>query len=576
MNLNPGIQLIGPGTKGRLWTKSMGRVASNPLEQTSNVVQLPRLLPLVLAGPVVRRVESAKAVFWLATSRELIIKIAVTDTVTGSKLYAYAQPIKVGERLWINRTIVPGPIPAGHLLTYNFDISLTGKNDDEMGFEGDVLFAPDELSLTGQTLPTFFLAPANSARLCIAHGSCRKFQAPGSDATPRLLNLLNANVTDLTNRPSALHLTGDQIYADDVDPGIIEGLTLLGRIMLGWDETIPPDGKRVAEYHAGQRSFVNSHGFTVDPAIAGNHLLGFGDYAAMYILAWSPDIWMWDGFRATPSVLRLGDQYKSPETRKVLANTPTYMICDDHEVTDDWNLNPKWVRDTAGDPVARRIIANALGAYWAFQAVGNDPGRDASAQAAVSAYAGAKGANPAAFESAMLGFHDWHFTAPTSRPTIFLDTRTRRQFAPAPSGANPPGVQNPPPGLLNDGGFRLFESALAAIPSPGYDAVLIVSPGPFIGYRQAEEMLKNRSHVDDPAAPIDPFYDPESWSFDTPAFVRFFKTLARSGHKRFVILSGDVHYSFTAFASCTVFTGSDQVTFSIVQATCSAIHNAPD
>ncbi len=33
----------------------------------------------------------------------------------------------------------------------------------------------------------------------------------------------------------------------------------------------------------------------------------------------------------------------SPAVAQVLANTPTYMIFDDHEVADDWNLNGRWV-----------------------------------------------------------------------------------------------------------------------------------------------------------------------------------------------------------------------------------------
>jgi len=133
------------------------------------------------------------------------------------------------------------------------------------------------------------------------------------------------------------------------------------------------------------------------------------------------------------------------------------MILDDHEVTDDWNLNTKWVRDTR-NPVVRRLIANALGAYWAFQSIGNDPdGRDAPVRAAVASYLQGKGAAPSPFEAAMHGFHQWHYTAPTARPTIFLDTRTLREFASLPpDNPNPPGMLNPPPGLLNGTGLPIW------------------------------------------------------------------------------------------------------------------------
>jgi len=60
--------------------------------------------------------------------------------------------------------------------------------------------------------------------------------------------------------------------------------------------------------------------------------------------------------------------------RRALANVPTYMIFDDHDVTDDWNLTARWRDRVRASPAGRRIVANALAAYWAFQGWGNDPG----------------------------------------------------------------------------------------------------------------------------------------------------------------------------------------------------------
>src|SRR5947207_314344 len=64
-----------------------------------------------------------------------------------------------------------------------------------------------------------------------------------------------------------------------------------------------------------------------------------------------------------------------PAVRRVLANVPAYMIFDDHDVTDDWNLTARWRDRVHASPAGRRIIANALAAYWAFQGWGNDPCR---------------------------------------------------------------------------------------------------------------------------------------------------------------------------------------------------------
>ena len=75
-----------------------------------------------------------------------------------------------------------------------------------------------------------------------------------------------------------------------------------------------------------------------------------------------------------------------PAVRRLLANVPTLMIFDDHEITDDWNLNLEWIRRTQ-DPakavpteakvptaLARAVLRNGLVAYAIFQAWGNTPG----------------------------------------------------------------------------------------------------------------------------------------------------------------------------------------------------------
>ena len=62
---------------------------------------------------------------------------------------------------------------------------------------------------------------------------------------------------------------------------------------------------------------------------------------------------------------------------------PTYMILDDHDVTDDWFMNREWcnrVLSQKGDTLGRRVIRNALIAYAVFQAWGNDPDQFAGQQ----------------------------------------------------------------------------------------------------------------------------------------------------------------------------------------------------
>jgi hypothetical protein len=62
-----------------------------------------------------------------------------------------------------------------------------------------------------------------------------------------------------------------------------------------------------------------------------------------------------------------------PKVRRALANTPTYMIFDDHEITDDWYLNPIWRDRVLTSPLGGPTIRNGMVAYALFQGWGNDP-----------------------------------------------------------------------------------------------------------------------------------------------------------------------------------------------------------
>ena len=60
-----------------------------------------------------------------------------------------------------------------------------------------------------------------------------------------------------------------------------------------------------------------------------------------------------------------------PKVRRALANISTLMIFDDHDVTDDWNLNPSWRDRVFTSPLGKAIVRNAMMAYALFQDWGN-------------------------------------------------------------------------------------------------------------------------------------------------------------------------------------------------------------
>jgi hypothetical protein len=568
------INLVGPGQKATLIGESIAIAPPTPGQAGGvTLLQVPEQLPILLAGPVLRTVTTSSVTIWMATSVDLVARCSIFTESDGATI-AMGEGVstQLGDKLFILLTEVRGTFPRGRLLTYNFEF-LLAANSGVAGFQGDVLLNPDEIGLGGITLPSF-LIPNTGGGQRILHGSCRKLHGPGADATDRIEALLRDTARDQV-RPQALFLTGDQIYADDVDSGILAGASLLGRALLGWDESVPGIASRTVDRAPGTRQIVRSFGFTVNEEVSTNHLIAFGEFAAVYILAWNPEMWRWDRFRTVPAFTQVANRFAPVSIRRVLANIPTYMQFDDHELTDDVFLCGTWMRDTR-NPTARQIIANGLAAFWAFQACGNPlGGRDAILRTMVSGYLRGRGADQSSFQAAMFGYHDWHYIAPTTPPVIVLDTRTQRQFPTVSATGRPVAMIDAPAGLMNATAFQQFAQQIRDTHGSPEDPLIIVSPAPYIGYEPIESLQRITTNVGAPNRPLDMGNDPESWSFNEVAFASFLRVIAESGRRRVAILSGDVHYAYTALAHWTRRHNGALTEVSCIQCTASSLKNHP-
>ncbi len=58
------------------------------------------------------------------------------------------------------------------------------------------------------------------------------------------------------------------------------------------------------------------------------------------------------------------------QVRRAIANIATYTIFDDHDVSDDWNLNQSWCLGVFGSTLGRRVVSNALLAYIVYFKLG--------------------------------------------------------------------------------------------------------------------------------------------------------------------------------------------------------------
>ncbi|HEY9652565.1 MAG TPA: PhoD-like phosphatase, partial [Coleofasciculaceae cyanobacterium] len=287
----------------------------------------------------------------------------------------------------------------GHI--YAYDLSFGNQEQHLSQALTSALFPQVTVSYFQHQLPTFALPPSDLGNLRIAHGSCRKLHGGGQDALPILDDLIEYYATDPNARLHQMFFTGDQIYGDDVADALLEMATEVGNSLLGWEEKLPlcpksatgSEYKQLSELKPGQRTDIAREygGFTAmllnTPHEAKSHLFGWGEYMAAYLLVWSPILWSTDfpnGRDVYPDSrhAKVWNQEVSHlkeclaqlwKVRRAIANVPTYMIFDDHDISDDWYLNRAWCTDVLGKPLGRRVVQNGLLAYALFQGWGNTP-----------------------------------------------------------------------------------------------------------------------------------------------------------------------------------------------------------
>ncbi|GCE03614.1 alkaline phosphatase D family protein [Dictyobacter aurantiacus] len=144
--------------------------------------------------------------------------------------------------------------------------------------------------------------------LRIAYGSCRKAEASQPDVLSALGYWLSEHAEQRESVwPHLLLLIGDQIYADQPSASM--------------RRDVPQLGSEATRYE---------------------------DFCQFYYYAWGTD----NG------------------VRQALAVLPTYMIFDDHEITNNWNFMPTW-RPSSIQAGQEQTLVDGLVAYWVYQGWGN-------------------------------------------------------------------------------------------------------------------------------------------------------------------------------------------------------------
>lgn len=521
--------------------------------------------PLILCGPIVRRVEPASASVFLVLREPKVVTLSILGEGRGVVMTGAHQTIALGDGLHAVTVTARGENALEWGAKYHYDLEFAdpGAPQDKRKLQdaGVLVASEDALPLErlvydGESLPSFVLPPRDLERLCILHGSCRKPHGYGKDALRRADDLLAAGNAGERERAQQLFLTGDQIYADDVDKKLLEQLSKCARAWRGdvVDEHVRHGlaAKNVGDFTSGKGK---------------NHLVSLGEYYAMYVFAWSRVLW---SGRPEDDDCLASFYDDLPYVRRALANIATYMIFDDHEVTDDWFLDGKWTQRVlaGGTGLGRKVVRHALLAYTVFQHWGNDPDAFVAPRApgtkllaAIDGFRNAGAEKPDEIDR-LLGLpqsseelHAWkpdaipwgyRWNGPTYE-AIVLDTRMRRSFE----------GDDGKPALMTKDHIR---DALSTSSAPRFS--LVVSAAPVLGLSRLEDLQKIAD-----AFGLDREFDVECWALSSSQGALLGALLARSP---VVVLSGDVHFGLSA----QIVKGDPDRC--IVNFTSSALQNAPE
>jgi hypothetical protein len=626
-----------------------------PVYPLPNGLQNPQRLaglPLVLAGPILRRVEANQVSVWIATKGPTPITLDVFEGTTvrmHGSISGALDPaqIALGPNLSIScitATPVSGgqPLASGTVYTYNLSFGSSDLFAANILTTGGGLSAQQAIAYPDLnfTKPSFVLPATDLGTLRLTHASCRKAHAESLDALQIVNDQLRSSLNTPASRPQQLFLTGDQIYADDVADILLAMLTDAGDALLGSAEPLPVRTSTLTpkDLLPGQRrTLVEQAGFTLNigatksEQVGHSHLISLGEYLAMYLFSFSDTLWpttlptfnqiypgdqnpgifteqqkTYSGKGITTRTVTtqhpLFARYQKQSTallafkkalasvRRALANTPTYMLLDDHEVTDDWYMNTAWMTSIfqnalGSSALPLRIIQNALTGYALCQHWGNRPVQLAAElpwqnfRSSIAQWVSGSFQNPgtlaanlslpggAAGPQKTANSILWSYAIRWStHEVVAIDTRTRRGYP------NPPALE---PVLLRQD-WALSEplrdlAAAPALPAAGVSFVLVASP--VVGI-PVIDFFKRRA-LDDSAETFG--RDVEALNFSAGSFDLILRGLANriDAPARVVMLSGDVHFGYAARIEYWVASGftTSSARLAVANLTSSALRN---
>jgi len=512
------------------------------------------VLDEIIAGPILRRLSPTQLVLWWVSPQPsrgqfqcYIDNNVVVDMPLNDE---NVSEFRIGKQAVVHLLDIEIALPANEFIEYD----LLLETSDGIKTLQQVI---PHLVFDGQSRPSFIIQPQITNML---HGSCRNPHAVCEDGLLAGEELLSKSLHSSEARPSLLMMSGDQIYADHVAAPTLHAIHQVIEMLGLNDESFESSGLKTAdELHHLSDQYYRRHEFLPTTLLgapwykkdaeqdiftstyAHNHLISFAESMAMYLLVWSPTLWKkvsLSGFDVPAPFAKTHKIERDaiaqfieglPRVQRLLAHIPTYMIFDDHDVTDDWNLTALWEQAAYEHPFSKRIIGNMLMAYWLCQGWGNDPKQfnGAFLEKANDYNQLPNMMNQNSLIEEVLRFSKWQFHLDTSPKVVVLDSRTRRWRSEQDLAH--------PSGLMDWEAMCELQQELI-----GEDAIILVSPAPIFGVKVIETIQRIATTCGKPLA-----VDAENWMAhpgSASTMLNIFRHPKTPQH--FVILSGDVHYSF--------------------------------
>ncbi len=250
----------------------------------------------LVLGPLLRYVDETSASIWVETrDRAEVCVHADGRTWSATTFCAHGHHYALVE--------VEGLEP-GSIQTYTVTVA------------GTEVWPPPDSPYPSSRIAT--LKPRGEVRL--AFGSCRTSVPHDADGNKSHgVDAMRAYALHMAfdgndKWPDMVAFLGDQVYADETSPAMLEFIEARR------DVSQPP-GEEIRDYE---------------------------EYAHLYKLAWS-----------------------DPANRWLLSTLPSSMIFDDHDIRDDWNTSHTWREKMNATSWWHERIVGGLASYWVYQHLGN-------------------------------------------------------------------------------------------------------------------------------------------------------------------------------------------------------------